>query len=505
MIYRSPFPDVDIPLKSLPDYVFEGAAAHADRPALIDGPSGRTLTYGELITGIERTAAGLAARGFAKGDVLAIYSPNLPEYAVMFYAVTSVGGVVTTVNPLYTADELAKQLRDAGAKTLITVPPLVEAARAAVDRVGIGEVFVFGNAPGAVSCSTLLQDTTGAPPVTIDPRDDLAVLPFSSGTTGLSKGVMLTHHNLVANMCQTEALERLDVDEVVIGILPFYHIYGMVVVMSLALHQGTTVVTLPRFELEQFLDTMQRHRVTTAYLVPPIVLALAKHPLVDRYDLSSLRHITSGAAPLPESVARACANRLGCEVRQGYGLTETSPVTHFGLRNHVGPPASVGHAIPNTECRPAVLTSGSRASWSSTTSHRARWRRPHRPHDDDVDAIEMDAEWLAEGWLIPCGAMGAVIIGSWLVEAKQSVIENMAPVLTRLFTPLFTIVLLAFLATMAWTGSPIDVEREVLIGFDLLLVLVVGLVLYAASARDPVGLFADRARAHRRRKTHTLH
>ena len=101
------------------------------------------------------------------------------------------------------------------------------------------------------------------------------------------------------------------------------------------------------------------------------------------------------------------------------------------------------------------------------------------------DAIEMDAEWLAEGWLIPCGAMGAVIVGSWLVEAKQSVIENMAPVLTRLFTPLFTVVLLAFLATMAWTGSPIDVEREVLIGFDLLLVLVVGLVLYAASARDP--------------------
>ena len=194
--------------------------------------------------------------------------------------------------------------------------------------------------------------------MTIDPRDDLAVLPFSSGTTGLSKGVMLTHHNLVANMCQTEALERLDVDEVVIGILPFYHIYGMVVVMSLALHQGTTVVTLPRFELEQFLDTMQRHRVTTAYLVPPIVLALAKHPLVDRYDLSSLRHITSGAAPLPESVARACANRLGCEVRQGYGLTETSPVTHFGLRNHVGPPASVGHAIPNTECRIVDSESG---------------------------------------------------------------------------------------------------------------------------------------------------
>jgi hypothetical protein len=100
-------------------------------------------------------------------------------------------------------------------------------------------------------------------------------------------------------------------------------------------------------------------------------------------------------------------------------------------------------------------------------------------------AIEMDAEWLAEGWLIPCGAMGAVIIGSWLVEAKQSVIENMAPVLTRLFTPLFTALLLVFLATMAWTGSPINVEREVLIGFDLLLVLVVGLVLYAASARDP--------------------
>ncbi len=352
MIYRSPYPDVEIPDLTLPDFVLHEAMKHPSKPALIDGPSGRTLTYGQLAGAVQQVVAGLHQRGFGKGDVFAIYSPNLPEYAIIFFAVAAVGGINTTINPLYTADELTHQLKDAGARYLITVPPFLDKAREAAGRAGLEEVFVFGQAEGATPFTDLFRPGVMAPHVEIDPRRDLVVLPYSSGTTGLPKGVMLTHRNLVANILQTEAVEGLEPDETTIGILPFFHIYGMTVILSMALHQGATVVTMPKFELELFLRLIQEHRVRTLFLVPPIILALARHPLVDAYDLSSVETITSGAAPLPEPVARACSERLGCVVKQGYGMTETSPVTHFMPRDAARlTMTTVGLAVPNTEFR----------------------------------------------------------------------------------------------------------------------------------------------------------
>ena len=358
MIHRSPFPDVAIPEVALQTFVFQHTDQWADKPALIDGPSGRTLTYGQLRAAIGKVAASLAARGFGKGDVFSIYSPNIPEYAVIFYAVTTVGGVVTTTNPLYTADELAHQLKDSGAKFLITIPAFLDKAGQAAQAAGIEEVFVFGEAEGATSFSDLLRGEGEVPEVEIDPHEDLAVLPYSSGTTGLPKGVMLTHYNLVANISQMMAVEEIKKEEVLIGILPFYHIYGMVVVMSMALVKGATIVTMPRFDLEQFLGLLQDHRVTTAFLVPPIILALAQHPIVDSYDLSALTQIGSGAAPLPVTVAQGCAERLDCVVRQGYGLTETSPVTHFTPRSMQVKIKAVGVTVPNTEVRIVDMDTG---------------------------------------------------------------------------------------------------------------------------------------------------
>ena len=351
MIYRSPYPDVEIPDMPLQDFLFEHAAKYTDKAALIDGPTGREVTYGELVGAVRRTAAGLAARGFGKGDVLAIYSPNVPEYAVAFFGVATAGGVNTTVNPLYTVGELKRQLVGARAKFLVTIPQFLDKAREAVAGTSVEEIFVFGDAEGATPFTALSGSDGDPPDVDIDPKEDLVALPYSSGTTGLPKGVMLTHHNLVANLCQTHSVEQLSDEEVLIGILPFYHIYGMVVIMSGAIRAGGTIVTMPRFDLKQFLELLQKYGVTMAYLVPPIVLALAKSPMVDNYDISKLRNILSGAAPLPEPVAKACVERHGVVLRQGYGLTETSPVTHANGKNREIKNTSVGVVLPNTEYR----------------------------------------------------------------------------------------------------------------------------------------------------------
>ncbi len=350
MIFKSPFPPLTSPELPLTQFVFEHAANYPARAALIDGPSGRILTYGQLTDGIRRAAAGLSQRGFKSGDTLAIFSPNLPEYAIAFHAVASLGGTNTTVNPLYTTDELRNQLTDSKATFLITVPPFLDKARAAAERTGIKEIIVFGEAEGATSFSTLLDSEATTPAVQIDARKTVVALPYSSGTTGLPKGVMLTHYNLVANVCQAGYVEQLSDKDTLIGVLPFYHIYGMMLIMNVSLRQGATVVTMPRFDPEQFLQIIQNHKVTRMHLVPPIVLFLAKHPLVANYNLTSVQVVMSGAAPLSEELSAEAATRLNCIVKQAYGLTETSPATHITPDSRVKAGA-VGPCLPNTECQ----------------------------------------------------------------------------------------------------------------------------------------------------------
>jgi acyl-CoA synthetase (AMP-forming)/AMP-acid ligase II len=361
-VIRSPFPDVEIPDVSITDFVLARADEFGDKPAFIDAPTGRTITYAQLVEAVPAVAAGLAGRGFGKGDLFAHYAPNLPEYAVAFHAVATVGGVNTTANPLLTADELEAQLTDSGARLLVTVPELLEKATAAAKRSRVEEIFVYGEADGATPFETLRRADVKPPEVAIDPAEDLVVLPYSSGTTGLPKGVMLTHRNLVANICQSISIERWEQerrDDRVVAALPFFHIYGLVWIMNIPIYFGNTVVTMPRFDLAEFLRILQDYRITRAALVPPIILALAKHPLVDEFDLSSLEFIGSGAAPLSAELEIACAKRLGCRVQQGYGLTETSPTTHRVTDDLAGQmPGEVGPLVPNTECRIVDVVTG---------------------------------------------------------------------------------------------------------------------------------------------------
>jgi acyl-CoA synthetase (AMP-forming)/AMP-acid ligase II len=358
MIFQSPHPDVHIPDVALTPFVFGKANRLAGKVAIVEAGSGRSYTYGQLATGVQRLAAGLHARGFHKGDVLAIMSPNLPEYPIAFHGVATAGGVNTTLNPTYTADEIAFQLNDSRARLLLTVPPLVGKAQEAAAKSKVEEILVFGEAEGAVAFESLLID--GDPPeVKVNPAEDVVALPYSSGTTGFSKGVMLTHRNLVANLVQTTTCLRIAEDEKLMAFLPFFHIYGMTVIMNTGLYSGATLVTMQRFELEPCLRAVQEHRVTRFFLVPPIVVQLAKNPIVEKYDLSSIQRAFSGAAPLDADTAAAVARRIGCRLSQGYGLTETSPVSHIVPDSAVDVvPGSVGPAAPNTETKIVDVATG---------------------------------------------------------------------------------------------------------------------------------------------------
>ena len=353
--FASPLPDVTIPESPLTSFVLGDAVARGDRTAFIDGATGRTMSYAELDEEVRRLAGGLVAAGLSKGEVLAIMAPNSPEYGVVFHGVAMAGGVITTINPTYTDGEVHHQLVDAGATRLVPVPMFLEVATKAAQDTAVKEIFVIGEADGVSSLSSLYGDPL-AEQVPVD-LDDVVVLPYSSGTTGLSKGVMLTHRNLVANIAQSLGVITLEEGESFVAVLPFFHIYGMQVLMNMGLKAGVTIVTMPRFDLEQFLSLHQEHGLTRAFVAPPMVVALAKHPLVDQYDLSALKMVFSGAAPLSAELALECGARLDCEVVQGYGMTELSPVTHATPSGGFVP-GSVGVTIPNTELRIVDPASG---------------------------------------------------------------------------------------------------------------------------------------------------
>jgi acyl-CoA synthetase (AMP-forming)/AMP-acid ligase II len=355
VIFTSPSPPVHVPDTSFTSYVLQRAQERATTVATIDVSGERAYTYGELASWVRRVASGLHARGFRKGDVLAILSPNLPEYPIAFHAAALAGGTVMPLNPLDTADELAAHLNDAGARWLLTLPSEVAKATELVTRTKLQEIFVFGEADGATPFSSLLTDDAPPDPP-IDSADDVVALLHSSGSTGFPKGVMLTHRNMIAKVLQTSLVAPYDEDEKVLAMPPFHHAFGLVMVMNASLVHGATIVTMPRFEPEAYLKAIQDHRITRLYIVPTLAVLLARSPLVDRYDLSSLRSIVSGGATLDPELAQLCRQRLGCHVSQGYGLTEA--LVSFMQLENPRTPGSVGRNAPNTECKIIDVTTG---------------------------------------------------------------------------------------------------------------------------------------------------
>jgi acyl-CoA synthetase (AMP-forming)/AMP-acid ligase II len=357
MIYRSPFPALEAGFAAVPQLVLEIGRGAPERPAIVTGAGDPAISYGKLGSQIGRVAAGLADRGFSPGDVLAIRAPNMPAWAVAALGAMAAGGAVTGISPLAAGREVTAQLADAGAGMLVTAPSLLAGSRAAAAAAGtaqvvdIGDLLVpadgdrSGTAPGGQPLPGNASFHAG----TLGPRQ-VALLPYSSGTTGLPKGVMLTHANLTAAARQVGCGLALTPRDRVLGVAPLAHVMGFVVALCAPLAAGATVVMLPRYGLRAVLAAVQRHRVTVVLVPPQVAAALARDPAVCRYDLSGVEMVISGGAPLGGELQQHLAGRFpDAVVGQGYGLTE-APTILVPVRAGMVP-GSAGRVAPSTELR----------------------------------------------------------------------------------------------------------------------------------------------------------
>ncbi|KAJ1969156.1 hypothetical protein IWQ62_000803 [Dispira parvispora] len=354
MVFHSQFNPVEVPNTDLVTLVFDAIDKveywkDINRPVSIDAETGKSITVGEFKQQVIEVAAGWQRKaGLKRGQVVAIISPNDIHYSTAIFGTLAAGGVVTPMNPAYTTSEVVHQLKDSGAQFAIVDPLLWDTLRPAFKQVGIptSRVYTFPTAnpslsnppriPGSPSDLFTLRHPGPWQPVHFTAQE-LATTPaflcYSSGTTGRSKGVITTHRNMVANVMQIHSYRQQGNEQaegwIIAGVLPFYHIYGLNVLMHLPIIEGGSVVIVRKFDLLKFLSHIEKYRIDFAYLVPPIILGLTKHPAADKYDLSSLKGIISGAAPLPPALSEAVYKKLHFRVRQGFGMTETSAVSHL--------------------------------------------------------------------------------------------------------------------------------------------------------------------------------
>src|SRR5262249_44843743 len=378
-----------------------GAMNYPDRPATIF--FGREMTFRELQDRAYRLATALTDFGIAKGDRVGIMLPNCPQFAIAFWGILRTGAVVVCFNPTYTVREFERQAKDSGIRALVVLDQIAGTilpgiAQTAIERLivsGIEECMPAGiaaayaaqrgsSAPSIESLKTLadLASRQGIPGqevqveklfdvidrtkpryirVDVDPEEDLAVLQYTGGTTGLSKGAMLTHFNLFANTAQAaiwRSYVKSKEGERTLLVIPLFHVYGLTVGMMIAALDGSTLILIPKYDVELVVDAFERYRPTTFPGVPTLYVSLLNHPRAAEIDFSSVKYFNSGSAPLPLDVIERFEALTGRVLRQGYGLSETSPTTHaqtvLGLRK----PESCGIPFPDTECKIVDIETG---------------------------------------------------------------------------------------------------------------------------------------------------
>jgi long-chain acyl-CoA synthetase len=357
-------PPLDYPRMAYDQMLSHGAARHPENVAVVFREA--SITFRELDALTHRFARALTALGVGKGDRVCLLTTNCPEYIIAFYAVARVGAIASPMNPSYREREIEYQLGDTEAVAIVVhadLAPLVDAVRARTPH--LRHVVVIGGAGAPANARSFAELIAAEPPT--PPRrveiggDDLVALPYSSGTTGLPKGVMLSHRNLVINNIQFIACLRLQPSDRLMLFLPFYHIYGTML-MGAAIYAGATCVLMERFEPVECLRLVERHRVTLFFVVPPVLLMLSNWPELGKYDLSSLRLTMVGAAPLAPELSRRFRELTGVPVLQGYGMTEASPLTHVNPVHDesLNVVDSAGLLAHDTEHRVVDIESGER-------------------------------------------------------------------------------------------------------------------------------------------------
>ena len=368
-VVKSPFSPVPIPETGLYSYVFQHFPKYGKKTALIDGVTGREYSYNEVQESVVNIASGLARSGMQKGDVLALVSPNSVEFCTTFFSTLAMEGIVSTCNPNYTSEELAYQFKNSNSKYVATIPSLLPTIQEAASKAGcVEKMIVLGDDGGVgegknmISYQNLVNDSGSRFPndIKLDPKKDTAIIPYSSGTTGYPKGVVMSHYNMLSCVVQLEnggLHSEYYLSGKILSVLPLFHMAGILVNMICGLHIGSKSVILPKFEPELFLRTISQYKATYASLVPPLVLFLASQPMVDKYDLSSLRHVLYSAAPTGSELATAVKKRLNLEyLQQGYGMTEMG-YSHF-TPQEVFKPESVGVPFVHNLCKIVDVETG---------------------------------------------------------------------------------------------------------------------------------------------------
>jgi long-chain acyl-CoA synthetase len=392
------------------------AKEHPEKAALAYAE--REITYAELDSLSDRFAAALAALGVEKGDRVAIFLPNIPQFIIAYYGALKAGAVLTAISPLHKEREVAYQLCDSEAETIVALDALYPVVEKVWRKTRLRNVITASLAeyaskdavspstveqkPNVHSFQTLLKEEAAKPPsVNINPQDDLAALQYTGGTTGTAKGAMLTHANLVLNALAFAAWIKGAEEDTFLAALPLFHIYGMTTSMNVPISLAAKMVLLPKFEPAVALETIQRHRVTVFCGVPTMYSVLLTSPALSRFDLTSIRVCISGASSLPPQVQKRFMEVTGGFLAEGYGLTEASPVTHCNpvdktMRTvRLG---SIGLPLPDTDARIVDVVTGEKTLEAGETGElavkgpqvmRGYWRKP-----------EETALVLRDGWLL---------------------------------------------------------------------------------------------------------
>ncbi|KAF0906125.1 hypothetical protein E2562_009116 [Oryza meyeriana var. granulata] len=331
VVFRSKLPDIEINnSQTLQEYCFAKMAEVGSRPCLIDGQTGESYTYAEVEKMTRRAAAGLRRMGVGKGDVVMNLLRNCPEFAFSFLGAARLGAATTTANPFYTPHEIHRQAEAAGAKVIVTEACAVEKVREFAAGKGVPVVTVDGAFEGCVEFREVIDAEEPRADADVHP-DDVVALPYSSGTTGLPKGVMLTHRSLITSVAQQVDGENPNLyfskDDVLLCLLPLFHIYSLNSVLLAGLRAGSAIVIMRKFDLGALVDLVRKHNITIAPFVPPIVVEIAKSPRVTAEDLASIRMVMSGAAPMGKDLQDAFMAKIpNAVLGQGYGMTEAGPV-----------------------------------------------------------------------------------------------------------------------------------------------------------------------------------